>query len=800
MHNLLQDARYGIRMLLKRPGFTIVAVSTLALGIAANTAIFSVVNAVLLKPLPFPKSEQLVDLAETFKPDGWGTASVPTLEDWKQQNTVFTGISAFSFTSFNLQRNSDLPQRVPGLRVNANYFDVLGVKPILGRGFLPDEDSAGRDRVVVLSSELWRSSFNSDPQILNSTIPLNGEQYTVVGVMPPDLSSLYRSVQMWSPLVFPEKDRQERGNHKYFVIARIKDGVTLAQAREQMNGVAQRLEEQYHNGRGIRLMQIQELWVAGVRPALILMMVAVGFVLLIACTNVANLLLARATVRQREISIRVALGAGRWRLVQQFLSEGLLLSIVGGALGVGLAWLGMDLLGKIAFPFLPRSQEIGIDSRVLLFTLSISILTSIIFGLVPALQAGRTDIQDVLKEGGNTISAGLAAGWLRQALVVVEISAAFVLLIGAGLMIRSVMQMKQVEPGFKAENLLTAKLSLPRERYADADSTIRFYNQLLDRVEALPGVEAAAVISHLPVEEQGYNGNVAVEGKTYPPNESPLVEYRMVSSDYLKAANIPLLRGRFFTDQDRANSAPVVVINDSMAKKIWPGEDPLGKRVGDEVKATVIGVVGDVKNYGLLKKPVAEMYAPYTMKDFWPDMLWNMRIMVRSNADDTNLAAAVRREVQAVDPAQPLYEVQSMTIVLENTVRDKSLNMTLLAVFAGISLLLAVIGVYGVMSYSVAQHTREIGIRMALGARPALILKLILGRGLFLIVIGVVIGLIASFGLTRFMSTMLFGVTATDPLTFVVIVLVLALVALLACLVPAQRAMRVNPIVVLRYE
>ncbi|HZJ42511.1 MAG TPA: ABC transporter permease [Pyrinomonadaceae bacterium] len=800
MQNLLQDTRYGLRMLVKRPGFTIVAVLTLALGIAANTAIFSVVNAVLLKPLPFPKSEQLVDLAETFKPDGWGTASVPTLEDWKSQNTVFSGISAFSFTSFNLQRNSDLPQRVPGLSVSANYFDVLGVKPVLGRSFLPEEDTAGRDRVVVLSSELWRSTFNSDPQILNTTIPVNGQQYTVIGVMPPELSSLYRTVQMWSPLVFPEKDRQDRGNHKYFVIGRIKDGVTLAQAREQMNAVAQRLEEQYHNGRGIRLMQIQELWVAGVRPALILMMVAVGFVLLIACTNVANLLLARATVRQREISIRIALGAGRLRLIQQFLSEGLLLSVIGGAFGVGLAWLGMDMLGKIAFPFLPRAQEIGIDSRVLLFTLFVSILTSVIFGLVPALQTGRTDIQDVLKEGSNSISAGLAAGWLRQALVVVEIAAAFVLLIGAGLMIRSVMYMKQVEPGFKAQNLLTAKLSLPREKYADAESTIRFYNQLLTRVEALPGVEAAAVISHLPVEEQGFNGNVTVEGKTYPPNESPLVEYRMVSRDYLKAANIPLLRGRFFTDQDRADSPPVVVINDSMAKKVWPGEDPIGKRVGDEVKATVIGVVGDVKNYGLLRKPVAEMYAPYTMKDFWPDMLWNMRIMVRANADDTNLAAAVRREVQSVDPAQPLYAVQSMTVVLENTVKDKSLNMTLLVVFAGLSLLLAVIGVYGVMSYSVAQHTREIGIRMALGARPSSILKLILGRGMFLIVIGVAIGLLASFGLTRFISTMLFGVTPTDPLTFVVIVLLLALVALLACLVPAQRAMRVNPIVVLRYE
>lgn len=799
MQTIIQDLRYAIRTMVKRPGFTLVAALTLALGIGANTAIFSAVNAVLLKPLPFPESEQLVDLAETFKPNGYGSVSVPNFEDWKKQNDVFTGIAAYQFRSFNLQ-SGDTPQRIPGISVSANYFEVLGAKPVLGRTFGNGEDLAGNDRVVVLGEDLWRRTFGGDTSIIGRTIPLNGQQYTVIGVMPPELSSLYRTVQLWSPLVFPEADRVNRNEHKYLVIGRIKSGVTLAQAREQMTGIATRLEQQYKNGRGIRLMQIEELWVANVRSALVLLMVAVGFVLLIACTNVANLLLARATVRRREISIRVALGAGRLRLIQQFLTEGLVLSIIGGTLGVALAWWGMRVLGKIAFPFLPRSQEIQIDGRVLLFTLLVAVLTSVIFGLIPSLQAGKADVQESLKEGGNTLTGGAVGGWLRQTLVVVEVAAAVVLLIGAGLMIRSIARIREVQPGLKPQNLLTAKISLPRERYKDPESAIRFYQQVIERIDSLPGVESTGLISHLPVEETGYNGNLTVEGKTYPPNESPLVEYRVVNDDYFETANIPLLRGRVFNKQESDDKQAVVVINESMAKQIWAGEDPIGKRVGEGEAATVIGVVGDVKNRGLLGQTNAEMYAPFTQKGFWPDMRWNMRLLVRSTVDEATIASAVRREVQVVDPAQPLYSVQSMNLVIENTVRDKSMNTTLLSVFAGLSLLLALIGVYGVMSYTVAQHTREIGIRMALGAQPQAILKLIVGRGLFLVGIGVVVGVLASFGLTRFIENMLFGVKPTDPLTFTAIVLLLGVVALLACLIPAQRAMRVDPIVVLRHQ
>jgi putative ABC transport system permease protein len=800
MQNLLQDLRYAIRMMMKRPGFTLVAAVTLALGIGANTAIFSAVNAVLLTPLPFPASKQLIDLKETFKPNGYGTVSVPTLEDWKSQNTVFEGIAAYSFTSFNLQ-GTDTPQRIPALRVNANFFDVLGIKPELGRTFLSGEDTEGRDRVVVLSNEIWQQSFGGDPGIINRSIPLNGEQYTVIGVMPAEVSTLYRTVQMWSPLVFSQEDKLSRGQHKYLVIGRLKLGVTLAQARDQMDGIAARLEQQYKNGRGIRLMQIEELWVSGVRSTLLMLMVAVGFVLLIACTNVANLLLARATVRRREISIRVALGAGKRRLIQQFLTEGLLLSLIGGGLGIALAWWTLIVLGKIAFPFLPRSQEIRIDARVLLFTLSVAMLTSVVFGLIPSLQSGKTDVQEALKEGGNTLSGGLVGGWLRQFLVVVEVAAAVVLLIGAGLMIRSLIQMRQVEPGLKTQNLLTAKISLPRERYENVESAIRFYEQVINRVSNLPGVESVGLTSHLPIEEQGYNGNLPVEGKTYPPNEEPLVEFRAVNLDYFQTTNIPLLRGRVFSKREHDETQPVIVINQTMAKLIWPNEDPIGKRVGDDnERVTVIGVVGDVKNYGILKKPIAEMYVPYTLKTFWPDMRWNMRLLVRSTLEDASITSALRREVQAVDPAQSIYAVQSMKLVVENTVRDKSANTTLLTVFAGLSLLLAVIGVYGVMSYQVVQNTREIGIRIALGARPASILQLVIGRGLFLVSIGVAIGIAASFALTRFIENMLFGITPTDPMTFGMIVLLLGVVALLACLLPALRAMRVNPIVVLRYQ
>jgi predicted permease len=795
---MFQDVRYAIRMLIKKPGFTLVALFTLALGIAANTAIFSVVNTVLLKPLPFPESSQLVDLSETFK-EGFGSVSYPNLEDWRAQGDLFTGMAAYTRASVNLQ-GTESPQRISGLNVSSNYFDVLGVRPVHGRNFLAGEDTAGRNRVVIISDQLWRSSFGSDPNIVDTAIPINGEKYTVVGVMPPTLSSLSRTVEIWTPLVVSDSDRTSRGTHKYGVLGRLKSDVLLEQAREQMNTIAVRLDQQYQTGRGVRVMRMEELRVAGVRTALIVLMVAVGFVLLIACTNVANLLLARATVRYREIGIRMALGAGRFRLIRQFLTEGLLLSLVGGAMGVALAWWGLRMLGTLAFPFLPRSQEIGIDTRVLFFTLLISIVTSVVFGLAPSLQSAKTDLQDALKEGGKSSSAGSVGAWLRQSLVIAEVASAFVLLIGAGLLLKSFVRLQDVRPGFDPENVLAAKMSLPRDRYPDAAAAIRFHDQVLERVSNLPGVEAVGIASHVPVEEQGYNGNIKVDGKTYPKNQEPLVEFRLVSPDFFRAAGIPLVRGRLLDEHDKMDSAPVVVINEAMAQQIWPGEDPLGKRVMEDPRATVVGVVGNVKNYGLTRQTVSEMYLPYKLKEVWPDMLWNMRLIVRSQINQESLTTALRREVTSIDPTQALYGVEPMKTVIDNTVSGQKLNMTLLLVFAIIALLLAIIGVYGVMSYTVAQNTREIGIRVALGAQPGTILKLVVGRGIVLIGIGLVIGVIAALILTRFLTTLLFEVTPTDLTTFAFIGLLLTSIGLLACLVPARRAMKVDPLVALRYE
>ena len=801
MGTVWQDLRFGLRVLAKQPAFTLVAVVTLALGIGANTAIFSVVNAVLLSPLPFPESHRLVDLFETFKPNGFGSVSVPNLRDWQQQNTVFEGIAAYTGGNFNLE-SGDNPQRLNALRVEAHYFDVLGLRPALGRTFARGEDEAGRDRVVVLSDALWRASFGADPNIVDKTVPLNGQNYTVIGVMPPSLSALSRT-QLWGPLVFSESEKSARGSHAFQAVGRLRDGVTLEQAAEQMSAIAARLEQQYpdaQTGRGVRLTKYEDRITGGlVRTILLVLLGAVGFVLLIACTNVANLLLARAAGRYREIAVRMALGAGAIRLVRQFLTEGLLLSAAGGALGVAVAWLGLDLLGKLAFAFVPRSSEIRLDARVLLFTLGVSVLTGVVFGIAPAIQAVRTNVQEALKDGSNSSSLGMGGGWMRSALVVTEVAAAFVLLIGAGLLVNSFARLVSVSHGVNPENLLTARLSLPQEKYPDADSRRRFHEQVLARVSAIPGVEAAGMTSHLSIEQFGTNGNVPVEGKTYPPNQEPLVEMRTVSPDYFRAMGVRLVRGRLFDSRDTNDSPPGILINEAMARTIWPGEDPVGKRVfGQPDRVPVIGVVSDVKNLGLARPAAPELYWNYTQGD--DSMLRNVTLAVRSRHDAGALTAAVRREVQAVDPGQPVFNVQTMQAVIDSTVSDRRLMMTLIGVLAALSLVLAVVGIYGVMSYTVAQHTREIGIRMALGAQRSDIYRLVVGKGLVLTFVGLCLGLAASFGLTRFLESLLFEVRATDPLTFAGVALLLLAVALLACLVPARHATKVDPMIALRYE
>jgi putative ABC transport system permease protein len=801
MGTLWQDLRFGARVLLRRPAFTLVAVLTLALGIGANTAIFSVINAVLLSPLPFPDQERLVDLYETFRPDGFGTLSVPNLRDWQRENRTFEGIAGYAGGTFNLQ-GGDAPQRLQGLRVEANYFDVLGLRPQIGRTFLQGEDEAGRDRVVVISDALWRSGFGADAGIVGKSLPLNGESYTVVGVMPPSVDTLSRT-QLWSPLVFTDKEKAERNEHWVSVIGRLKEGVTREQAQADLATIAARLEREYpdaQTGRGATVRSYEDRVVGGVRQPLLVLMAAVLFVLLIACANVANLLLARSAARQREIAVRVAVGAGRLRLVRQFVTEGVLLSVAGGAVGVGAAWLGLDLLGKIAFAFVPRSGEIRLDLRVLCFTLLVSVVTGIVFGVAPAAQAFGTDVQGALKEGGSP-RAGLGGAGLRSALVVAEIAAAFVLLVGAGLLIKSFARLQSVDPGVRPENVLTAKLSLPEERYKDDEARARFHRELIERVSSLPGVEAAAVTSRLAVQEFGTNGNVPVEGKSYPKNQEPHVEKRVVSPDYFRALGVTVLRGRSLDARDTKDAPPVAVINEAMARAVWGDEDPVGKRVfgppGDPW-VTVVGVVSDVRNLGLARPPAPELYLSY-QQSLMP-LPQSVTLVVRSRLDPAALTAAVRREAQSLDPAQPLYNVQTMQAVLDSTVSDRRLNVTLLGTLAALSLVLAVVGIYGVMSYTVTQHTREIGVRMALGARGRDILRLVVGRGMLLAAFGVAAGLAGSLALTRFIAAMLFDVQATDAATFAAITALLAGVALLACLIPALRAARVDPMIALRHE
>jgi predicted permease len=803
MRTFWHDLRYGLRMLAKKPGFTVVAVFTLALGIGANSAIFSVVNGVLLRPLPFEDPDRLIKIWETFLPGGQGTASVPNLKDWREQNTVFNGIAAYQFSSLNL-RGQDSPERLQGATVSPNFFDVVGVRPRLGRAFQIGEDEAGRNRVALLSHRLWQRNFGGDAGMVGKDISLNGENYTVIGVMPPEFRFPSRSTELWVPLVIPPNQVNNRGNHWMFTLARLKPDVGFEQAREQMVNIAKRIEQQYPDsqaGRSVFLIPLQEETVQNIRPALMAMLFAVGFVLLIACANVANLLLARATSRRREIAVRTALGAGRLRLVRQLLTESLLLAVTGGALGLALAKWGVEALLVLAANFLPRANEVGLDWRVAAFTAALSILTGVFFGLIPALQSSRVDLQSTLKEGGGA-GGGLQTNWLRSALVVVEIAATLVLLIGAGLLIKSFIRLYETDLGFKADNVLTMSLALPQAKYPDAQAAAAFHQKLLDRVALLPGARSAGVINYLPLQQWGYNGGVSIEGQgPYEPGRQPLAEFRAISPDYFRALSVPLMSGRFFTAEDQSNSQPVVIVNQALAQRYLPGQDPIGKHIraiGNDWR-TVVGVVGDVRQSGVSQAARAEIFVPITQA-IWTGLTQTMSLVVRADSEPTALISAVRNAVSEIDPAQPVFNVKTMEAVVADSVSDRRLNMLLLGIFAAVALTLAVIGIYSVMSYTVSQHTREIGIRMALGARPTDVLRPVVGQGMGLTLVGVVLGVAGAFGLTRLMATLLYGVKATDPPMFAVVSALLVIVSLLACYVPARRATKVDPMVALRNE
>jgi putative ABC transport system permease protein len=795
---IIKDLRYAFRMLRRKPGFTAVAALTLALGIGGNTAIFSVVNAVLLRALPYPEAERLVSIYESLPQGGTGSVSVPNLLDWRAQSDAFTGVAAYQFGDFNL-REEQQPVRAVGATVTANFFDVLGVTPQAGRGFLEGEDQAGRERVVVLSDKLWRRNYGADPGIVGQDMMLGGEKYQVIGVMPPSVQ-YPASVELWVPLVFNDRQLASRGSHAFLVLARLKSNVSFEQAQEQMSTIGRALEQQYpasQEGRGVTLVRLEEETVRGVRPALLMLLGAVGFVLLIACTNVANLLLARAAARRKEVAIRSALGAGRWRLMRQFLAESVVLALLGGAAGLLVARWTLQALSTLTSGYLSRSGEVSLDWKVLAFTAGLSVLTGLVAGLAPAFHVSRADVQETLKESGNAGSSPRGT-WLRSGLAVAEVAAALVLLVGAGLLVKSFLRLQRVETGLRPEGVLTMRVSLPPARYDTNEKSALFYREVLERVSALPGVESAGVINMLPLQRYGNNGEIEVEGRApLPPGRVPLTEYRMASAGYFKALGIPVLAGRVFEPSDEAASARPVVVSRELVRTFFPEGDALGKRVrgGGGDWWTIVGVVGDVRQSGLTQPSRPELYFPYTIGR--PD---GMTLVVRAASDPSEMTGVVSREVQAVDPNQPVYNVRTMEEVIDNSISNLRLNMTLLTIFAGLATLLAVVGIYSVMSYLVTQHTREIGIRVALGAQPANILKLVLGQGLALTLVGVGLGALVAFGLTHLMTRFLYEIGGNDPLTYVTVSLLLILVALVACYIPARRATKVDPLVALRYE
>ncbi|PYL46875.1 MAG: ABC transporter permease [Verrucomicrobia bacterium] len=807
--DLGQDLRFGLRTLIKNPGFTIVAVIALALGIGANSAIFSVVNAILLRPLPYKSPDQLVVLWENATHLGFpkDTPSPANFLDWRKQSTVFEGMAAFAERSFNLTGVGE-PERLDGRRVSANLFDVLGVKPIIGRTFVAQEDQPGT-KVVLLNESLWKRRFGGDPAVIGRAVNLNGEPYTVVGVLPPTVrlptSGNWRD-QVWVPLAFPSEEAASRGAHYLEVIARMKPAVTLPKAQAEMDTIAARLAQQYPatNTRiGAVVKPLHEEIVGKMKSPLLILLGAVAFVLLIACANVANLLLARAAVRQKEIALRLALGANRMRLTKQLLVESVLLSLVGGVVGLGLAYFGLNVLTRFIPHDVAQADTITIDAKVLLFTLAVAVITGLIFGLVPASQASHFNLNETLKEGGRDSGAGARGKRLRNSLVIAEVAISFILLVGAGLLINSFVHLRNLDPGFRADHLLALNVDLSEVKYPDTQRRTTFFAEVARRVQTLPGVRSVAVAGNLPLTINGDSTFIAVEGIPDPPvDQWPDVIYRTVGPGYFATMGIPLVRGRDLNDQDTLDTAPVVVISEKTAKHYWPNEDPIGKRLKPGATTnttpwrTVIGVVKDVRQNDFIAEPKMQMYFSYRqMKDLGANAL-----VVRTSVDPLSLGTSVRNTIWSVDKDQTVANIDSMEHIVASAVARQRFSMLLLAIFAGLALVLAAVGIYGVMSYSVAQQTREIGIRIALGAQRRDVLRMTVKEGLKLVGVGLLIGLISAFVLTRVMESLLFGISATDPVTFGIICVVLLMVAALASYIPALRATTVDPMVALRAQ
>src|SRR5262245_16961140 len=814
MQGSWQDLRYCARMLWKMPGFTLVAVITLALGIGANPAIFSVISAVLLRPLPYAEPERLTliwtKLAKIGLEQNW--VSEPEVLDFRQQSRLFESFGVISGDSFSLIGSGE-PEQLNGAQISANLFSLLGVKMRIGRDFDPDEEKPGATRVAVLSHRLWQRRFGGEQTVIGRTIYLNGKPTIVVGVLPayfalllPAEAHVPADLDVWTPYAV-DYAKQVRYNHGMTVIGRLKHGVTIAQAQAEMDGIGARLDALYYANLGfaVKVVSMHGDIVKRTRPALLMLVGAVGFVLLIACANLANLLLARGAAREKEIAIRAALGAGRLRVVRQLLTESILLALPGGLCGLLLALWGVDMLLRISPPDLPRVEEVSINGWVLLFTLFLTVLTGMIFGLVPALQSSNTNLTNSLKEGSRGV-AGSARHRLRNAIVVGEVARSLVLLIGAGLVMRSFWHLLKVDPGFDSRRVLAMDLSLSGSKYSDGPPTENFYRQLIEKLQALPGVESAAAISHLPLSQTYSSGTMTFEGVSANAERGNLasfeVDQRVITPDYFKVMKTPLLSGRFFTPQDGTGRPPVVIIDETLARRLWPNVSPLGKRLTysyfpeqPEFWLEIVGVVKHIRHHRLDADVREQVYFPQAQRQSR-----SMTLTIRTVSDPLNLVGAVRQAVRSLDPDQPVYQIRTMDGLVANALAPMRFTLLLLTIFAGVAAVLAMVGIYSVMAYLVTQRTHGFGIRMALGARARDMLNLVIRQGMTLTLSGVALGLIASFGLQHVIKGLLFGVSATDPTTFVVISVLLVATALMACYLPARRATKVDPMIALRCE
>src|SRR5579864_1662125 len=810
LEHLGQDLRFAFRMFAKNPGFTAVAVLTLALGIGANTAIFSVVYGVLLQPLPYKEASRLVVLNETTPKVGKVSVSYPNFLDWRAQSHDFSQMAAVHDVGFNLAGITQ-PENISGEAVSPNFLSTIGVRPFLGRDFEASEEKPGTAPVVLLSYELWQSHMGSDRNAIGRTITLDGHSFTIVGVLPPNFRSLDKTdvmlpIGVWATNNSDEaNDRGDRGD--MIVIGRLAPNVTLAQARTEMEGIAARLAKEYPatNDRfGVALQSIRDSFVSDARPAILVLFGAVMFVLLIACANVANLFLVRGAARTKEIALRMAFGARRSRIIRQMLTESFVLACLGGALGLLLAFLGIrGIVALIPMDMLSGST-VKLNGAVLFFAAGIVVLAAFIFGLAPAMHSTRPDVQSELKEGSRTASASAAQNKLRGALAIAEVSLALILLVGAGLMMKSLYRLMSVNPGFRPDRVLNMEMDLRTQQYSKDPAILNFWQQVLARVRTLPGVESAATGTVVPLTGSHSRGDITIEGMALPtPGNFPHPDIHEVSPAFTSTLGIPLLRGRTFTEADKQGAPLVGMVNAKLAEQYWPNEDPIGKRFmfghpsakNPSRWITVVGVVGDTKLYGLANPSRLEVYIAALQ---YPGN--DMDLVVKSRVDPASLISAIRGAVASIDKNQPIFAISTMNQLVRDSVATRRVTLVLLGLFSALALVLAAIGIYGVISYSVAQRTHEIGIRMALGAQHKDVLRMILRQGVKIAVAGVAIGVVVSLGLTQLMSSLLFSVSAADPLTFAGVAVLLVLVAMLACYIPARRALRVDPMVALRYE